>query len=262
MDSTANLPSESEAAQPLLDDDQYAKYVLQHKGEITRVMQGLIDAVAQVTMYFNAGRDMVLTSLIHCDGDTLVLDVGSSPEMNRRVLEADKLFCVTRLDKVKIQWMLHGVARTEADGRPAFVAALPDSVLRLQRREFYRLSLPIARPLAAGLRIDLPGQPGQSFEFHVADISGGGLALTGIPEDFPLDIGASLQLTRLDLPEVGLINGTLKVCSRTLVTNRLGARSLRLGCEFVKLPGAMQNLVQRYIIKIERERKARESGMA
>jgi len=35
----------------------------------------------------------------------------------------------------------------------------------------------------------------------------------------------------------------------------------RAGCEFMNLPGPMQTLIQRYIIKIERERKAHESGL-
>jgi c-di-GMP-binding flagellar brake protein YcgR len=46
------------------------------------------------------------------------------------------------------------------------------------------------------------------------------------------------------------------------ITLRSGARIKRAGCEFVKLPGQMSTLVQRYIIKVERERKARESGMS
>jgi c-di-GMP-binding flagellar brake protein YcgR len=46
------------------------------------------------------------------------------------------------------------------------------------------------------------------------------------------------------------------------MTTRSGSKSQRAGCEFVKLPGPMLTLIQRYIIKVERERKARESGMS
>ena len=35
----------------------------------------------------------------------------------------------------------------------------------------------------------------------------------------------------------------------------------RAGCQFVDLPGQMLTLIQRYIIRVERERKARETGM-
>jgi hypothetical protein len=64
------------------------------------------------------------------------------------------------------------------------------------------------------------------------------------------------------LPEVGTINAGLRVCDLSVMTNRSGVRSWRAGCGFLNLPGPMSNLIQRYIIKIELERKARESGLA
>jgi len=36
---------------------------------------------------------------------------------------------------------------------------------------------------------------------------------------------------------------------------------MRSGCQFIDLPGAMVNLIQRYIFKVERERKARAQGL-
>jgi len=44
--------------------------------------------------------------------------------------------------------------------------------------------------------------------------------------------------------------------------SRTGNKAQRAGCEFVKLPGPMLTLIQRYIIKVERERQARGSGIA
>jgi hypothetical protein len=67
---------------------------------------------------------------------------------------------------------------------------------------------------------------------------------------------------RIELPEVGFVTATVKIRSVFEITLRSGARIKRAGCEFVKLPGPMSTLVQRYIIKVERERKARESGMS
>lgn len=42
------------------------------------------------------------------------------------------------------------------------------------------------------------------------------------------------------------------------VTNRDGSVTLRAGCEFTQLSGNMAATIQRYILKIERERNARE----
>ena len=44
-------------------------------------------------------------------------------------------------------------------------------------------------------------------------------------------------------------------------TTRNGHRFIRTGCEFIDIPAARLNMLQRYIIRIERERKARASGL-
>lgn len=257
-------PAQPTAAQKLaaelLSTDEFSQYMLNSKSEMFAVFRGMVEHVSQVTMFFNEGRDMVLTSMINYDDDGLLLDLGASSDMNRKALEAQKLFCVTQLEKVKIQFILRGLQRVETKDGPAFFAALPDSVLRLQRREYYRLSTPITRPLKCNLSFATATGERKTIEAHVGDISGGGLGVVSIPLDIPLETGLELSC-KLDLPEVGLVNGTIVVRSVFETTTRSGVKSKRAGCEFVKLPGPMLTLIQRYIIKVERERKARESGM-
>jgi c-di-GMP-binding flagellar brake protein YcgR len=57
------------------------------------------------------------------------------------------------------------------------------------------------------------------------------------------------------------VTATLRVRSIFEFSTRSGAKHKRAGCQFIDLPGPMLTLIQRYIIRIERERKARESGM-
>lgn len=245
----------------ILPTDEFSQYLLYGKSEMLAVLRGLIEQVSQVTMMFNEGRDMVLTSLISCDEDGLILDFGASMEMNRKALKADKLFCVTQLGRVKIQFILRGVTQIEVDGRPAFLAPLPDSLLRLQRREYYRLITSIMQPLKCRIRLVDVDAASVLIEVNVADISGGGVCLAGLPLDLPLEPDMEISDCSIELPEVGSIIATLHLLRVTETTNRSGVRALRAGCVFVKLPGPMERLIQRYIMKIERERKARESGM-
>ncbi|MBP9227161.1 MAG: flagellar brake protein [Azonexus sp.] len=250
-----------QAVTEVLPTDEFSQYLLYSKSEILPVLRGLVEHVSQVTMMFNAGRNMVLSSLISCGDDGVVLEFGASTEMNRKALKADKLFCVSQLDKVKIQFILSGVDQIEVGGRPAFHAPLPDSVLRLQRREFYRLVTPVVQALKCRIRV--PEADGSSIvvEAHVADISGGGVLLVGLPLNLPLEADMELSGCRIELPEIGLITFALRLRSLTESVSRSGIRAKRAGCEFVHLPGPMARLVQRYIMKIERERKMRESGM-
>jgi len=255
---------QSPPAPELLEPGDYSQYLLNNRNEILFVLRALLPDAARITVYFNEGRDFLLTTLVTIEeeGSAIVLDYGSDAAMNRKALEADKLFCATQLDNVKIQFILRSVTEVVFEGRPAFRAAFPDTVLRLQRREFFRLTVPIARPLRCILPYQQANGSRAQIEVKVVDISGGGLAMMSPPEGIGFEAGAEFPNCRLELPEVGIVVATLRVCNVFEVTLRNGATVKRAGCQFKVLPGPMLTLVQRYIIKVERERKARESGLS
>lgn len=251
----------AESAPAVLEPGEFTQFMLRTPTEIQVVLRGLYDHVSQITIFFNEGKDMLLTTLAAVETDHLILDFGPSGELNRKALEVEKHFCVTTLEKVRVQFILRGFTRVEKDGRPSFRCALPDEVLRLQRREYYRLVTPIVRPLKCTMPIALADGTPHMHEANVYDISGGGMGISAPDEGIPFETGMSFANCRIELPEVGIVTATVKICSVFDVVLRSGARIRRAGCEFVKLPGPMGTLIQRYIIKVERERKARESGM-
>lgn len=247
-------------ALPVLEGSEYDKYMLRNPAEVQTLMRQLKERVTQLTVFCNEGQDMLLTVLLEIAPDHLVLDVGSDEEINRRVAVADRHYCIGQLDRVRIQFLLGPFKRIEFAGRPAFLAALPKEVLRLQRREYYRLSTPIARPLKCRMPIPLPDGGRRIYEATVLDISVGGIGIIAPPEDVPLEAGQIIPDCRIELPEVGIIDCTLRICQLGVSFQR-GQTRRRAGCEFVALPGPQQTLIQRYIIKVDRERKARESGL-
>ncbi|HEX5756997.1 MAG TPA: hypothetical protein VFY12_11690, partial [Arenimonas sp.] len=66
---------------------------------------------------------------------------------------------------------------------------------------------------------------------------------------------------RLSLPKTGLVEAPLLVRH---VGEYHGLHAMPMhhaGCEWQGMPMGMQNLIQRYIMRVERERVARERGM-
>lgn len=263
MNDTLSPPAEEQPTGELLEPSDYSQYLLYNSGEILNVLKALIESGAQITVFFNDGKDLLLTTLIAADPKTgLVFDYGSTALINQRAEKASKLFCIASLDKVKIQFILRGLTTIQFEGRPAFKAASPESVLRLQRREYYRLTMPVTRPLVCNVPVDDGTGQNKILAFNAVDISGGGVALAFSANGPGLETDKDYPGCSMDLPEVGTVVATLRIKSVFDVTLRSGAVLQRAGCQFVNLPGPMMTLIQRYIIKVERERKARESGLS
>jgi c-di-GMP-binding flagellar brake protein YcgR len=186
-----------------------------------------------------------------------MLDYGSNDTLNKRILKAEKITFVTSLDSVKVQWVSSQVATDTFDGRDAFRIALPSQVLRLQRRECYRLNTPLVSPL----KCQIPTGEGTSAEAVLADISAGGIGiiippLTGVV----FESGAVFPGCRIELPGIGSAEFTISVQSTWEVTMKNGHKNMRAGCQFIDMRPGIQSLIQRYIIKLERERLANAPG--
>lgn len=235
------------------------RFLLYADGEIRQLLHSIAEHGELVTLYFGGGSDFLLTSVLAVGEEWVLLDYGSREDLNQRAINSPKLAFSTSRDKIKVQWSSTRLWRVTHEGQPAFCIALPRSLLRLQRREYYRLAAPIANPL----KCRLPAAPGaKSFEFSVADISLGGVALHGPIEDAKLEVGTRFDKCEIPLPEIGTLAATIVVANIYEVTMRNGAISKRCGCRFVDLHGKMSVLLQRYIHRLERERHERLARLA
>lgn len=254
-------PPQFELEQP----EDYSQFLLHAKPEIVFVLRSLAQKVVLVTAYFDQGRSFLLTSLLAVDPgkDEIILDLSRDVEMNRAALQAEKFILTTIIDKVKVQFRLSKLSVVQFQGRPAFRAALPESLLRLQRREYFRLSTPAANPIKCMVTAMHPDGTPFSAATQLLDISGGGAGLLIAPEQSGIyRKGEILKNCKIGLPDEGVLVATLCVRDVFDVTTKSGNRYLRAGCEFVSLPGSQLTMIQRYITRVERERKARLSGLA
>lgn len=254
MDNEAqNLPAD-EAEE--LDDS--TRYALSSKAEIAYVLRAVMRKRELVTAHFNHGRDFILTSILEVDPDeeTIFFDHGANAALNRRILDASRIIFVTRQDRVKVQFVAEGIEDSEYGGRPAFVIDFPESVLKLQRRDYFRLDTPITNPI----KCTIPRPNGTRVEVTVVDISVGGIGAIHFPPDLEPTPGLVLPDCRIVLPDVGVLMCTLEVRNVYPVTLKTGAQTMRCGCCFVDCPASTQAMIQRYITKLERERRAKLAG--
>ncbi|GLT22608.1 flagellar brake protein YcgR [Zoogloea oryzae] len=245
----------------LLQADEHSRYLLRGKTDILYNLRSLVQKRAMISAFIDASADSFLTAIldVNPDNDTLILDAASSDVINDRVDGTEQLICVTQLDKIKIQFAATRPVRINHEGHTAFRIALPEVLLRLQRREYYRLIASNPHSLSCLIPVSSGGEKRMvSMEATVLDISSGGLAILLPPNEPTLEPETILTDCRLMLPETGPIVTSLRVRNIFRITNRDGSTMLRAGCEFTDLPASMASTIQRYILKAERERNARE----
>ena len=183
------------------------------------------------------------------------LDTAGGRSQADRVLRAPGLTCTGSLERVQIHFACSSVQTAAYDGRAVLRAALPQTLTRLQRREHFRIPTPVITPLKCTLTIVRDGKA-QRVDMVIADISCGGLAVTVAPGQFEPVPGESYPCT-IALPGTGALNASIELHHTHIVKDPNGNETLRWGFAFVNPPGPMMTAIQRYIMQVERERRAR-----
>lgn len=250
--------------QPLEPDSagtEQSRYLIYSRLEIAAILSTLAKSGTMVTAYFGGGDDFILTSIIAVrpDQDRVYVDYGADDTANQRALQARKITFVAAHKRIKIQFAAESVRAARLGGRDVMSTAIPATLLRLQRRDYFRITTPLTRPLLCRI----PPQAGSAeapAEVTIVDISCGGIAVIDSSDSAGIETGARFKGCRIQLPELGEVSTDIEVRSTFEVTFRNGAKHRRAGCEFVGMRERDRALIQRYISRLERERKDRSGG--
>ena len=249
-------------AQPAAPNDDYHQYAIASRIEINQLLHGIVRQTAMVTASVG-NDDSFLTTIIAIDEDEeyLLLERGRQTEQAQRVLRKQRLLCSTSLDKVKIQFVCEEIAAVEYDGDPAFKCALPQEMMRLQRREYYRMAIPVAAPVKCTLSAMDGGGAQAAVQLNPLDISCGGIAVVTPPEMFSPELGTHYACI-IHLPGIPALRTKVQARNGFMLKLANGKLTQRSGFAFVNLPESMLSAIQRYIMNVERERRTRAARLA
>jgi flagellar brake protein len=248
-----------------LGTEDVSPYQVHSRREIIGLLRALHERNQLVSMQAD-GADSVVTSVLEVDEDArlVVIDRAPSNLVNQRLLDSDNVSFETLLDNIRIMFFADKVGECLYDERPALYIKIPDSVVRLQRREHYRVPTPVASPLRCTISVppDADGNGGGTVVVTLKDISGGGIGVVDEKKLLDNTIGRVYKNCRIDLPGSGTVVATLQVCNSHDLQLSNGKAIRKIGCMFVDLPAPMTASVQRYITRLERERNAKATGLS
>lgn len=228
-------------------------FAIYNRKEIIFILEDLAKHRPALNLDAHNGANLLTAVLkVNAADETVYLDVSGDDRINRKVVESENLTFSTQTG-VRVRWKSEYIELVSLPDGAAFSIELPQSIERIQRREYFRLNTPQG---SKALICKIPLGEEEFIEIPVADMSVGGIGLTlkgAVPPNFSQ--GAIMQGCSIEFPVVGPVPLNLKVCN-VFVTNktRAGEEIHHVGMEFVNLSRGAGNVVQRYMIQLESER--------
>lgn len=231
-------------------------YAIHSRTEILHLLRAIQKRRLLVNLDLPNSRQIVVTSIIAVNerNNTVFLDVARGDALNNELLSGKGAEFITHIEGVSISFATGAVTLCDYEKLPALRIALPKKLIRLQRREHFRVHLPMSRSIKCIVPSMSESDP-EPIHANIVDIGGGGVAIAESGGRLGPETGRILPDCRLLLPEMDVIVVPMEVRSSAQIRLANGAFQTRLGCKFIDLPKEMVADLQRFIMNIELERR-------
>lgn len=223
-----------------------------HEAEIAALLVQLRNSGTPVAMVAPDGSSVTgrLWSLDAAAG-RLHFGVDADAPSLHTLLAADEGVAVASLQQIQLQFPLSGLTLVRGADDATLQADWPESLVRLQRRESFRLKT--SGRAAPTLTMRHPSMPDMTLDLRILDVSIGGCALL-LPADVPeLAPGIRIASVRVQLDLETRFEGGLLLHHISAFEGAEGPR--RIGCAWDELEVAAERALQRYILATQKRQR-------
>lgn len=239
--------AETTAITEIAEDD---RFLLRSRPEIRSQLLNLAKKPDIITAYFDGGKSFILTAVLGVvkERNLVVLDVGPDDATTRRAIASGRLVCTTKHQGVPIKFSCENMQGAKYQGKPAIAAPMPESLYRLQRREFFRVVVPrINAPIC-----DIPLEEGKrTISLKVVDLSVGGLCMIDPEGGFRPEMLDRYPGCLLHLPDYGELRVDLQIRNQGRFFSGSAEPVPRYGAAFENLTMSDNLYLQRYIYQLQ-----------
>lgn len=248
MDTTISQPL-SDVFAPLED------YRIAHPKAIGNVLQQLMCRKEFLTVACSHRPHRIVTRIldVNMEAGFFIYDGSAEPIYNRSLLESEANYFSATQDGVRVQFVGGQPEQHLFEACFAFRSPIPESLYRMQRRDFFRVETPLKDPYRCIAR--LPDR--RQITLEIFDLSHGGVGLRSRDAALEvLPVGTRLTQAVLDCRNMGMIQTDLKITYLQNIRNP-GSPLYHVGCRFENFPKSKATELQRMITSLELARKSR-----
>lgn len=224
-------------------------YILYGRGEIIQKLRQLGKSKSTMSIHFSGETILSIVVDVLSEKNLLVIDYGVNEELNQKLISSEHAIIKTDYQGINAQFTIKNIRKALLQGTTSFSCPLPEEILWVQRREFYRVTIPMSQTVTCEL---IHGDNHRTI-YQVLDISAGGIAILDKNNELELEPGNLFHNSKLVLSDedgdTAYIN--LEIRNQIPVTKGKNAGDVRCGCAFLNVSGDFAAALQKYINLID-----------
>ncbi|MDH5446390.1 MAG: flagellar brake protein [Gammaproteobacteria bacterium] len=234
----------------VIEDD--SKFLVFTESEIIQKLRILEKSKCIVTAYFDGGKQTLLTAIVDVlpTKKLVLLDYGPDDSVNHAILNEKHIIFKTSVNGVTVKFDVNKAQKATFKGESVFACQLPKDLLWVQRRDTYRVRVPMGMNAFCIL---YDGKTSKQYRIH--DISVGGVALEDPETNTSFALGNKFEKCEITLPEFGTGQVDLEVRSIFPPPPDQPKSARKIGCLYHNLRSDVDAMIQRFIHSIDNQRR-------
>lgn len=239
-------------------------YLVRNPKLIVDYLTDIFKSKCLISAHFGENNAFFLTAIIELDPkhNSLKIDCAPTELLNNQLLNSSKVLFRTEIDGIKASFSGKSIKISKSYDQPAFEMPIPNSIFWLQRRQFYRVKVPLSHTgtycvIARQTNDELDAPLSRAAVFSLADLSITGLALLNPDPELACLFSTKTAFTdcTLFLHESTHANIDFAIKNITEIKVNANTTQQRIGCLITKVTPSFESSIQRYMRCIERQLK-------
>lgn len=206
-----------------------------------------------LTARFGKNDDSFVTTILEVDKKNNLLIFYHSPKGDSiaQLLNSPKITFNTEYLGIKVAFDTMKLSKIQHQGMSLFAIPIPESVLWIEARDFYRVKSPVSKPSYCG--VALGSQELTNLKLYDISLTGFSMLTDSKAISDLMILYSSFEECKLMLSDTSEGTISFEIRSKHIINLEGGRRIEKIGCKFTQITPAFENAIQGCILQIERE---------
>lgn len=233
-------------------------FLIRRKEQIINKLSIVLKNKCLLTVCYGDNEDSFITTILDIYENNNIIIFYHSPKEDAisDFLNSQLITFKTDYLGIKVAFDAIKVAKIQHQGISVFAIPIPDSLLWIEARDFYRVKSPTAK--SSYCQLTLKDQGVINLELY--DISLIGFSVLNPSSEISalLMPDSTFQQGKLLLADIGEGVVAFEIRSKYIINLENSDRIEKIGCQFTHITPAVENTIQRYMGQIERQSRQKK----
>jgi c-di-GMP-binding flagellar brake protein YcgR len=231
-------------------------FLIHSPEEIISKLSILHEHKCLLTVYFGDNGDSFITTIlsIYRENNYLVFHHGPKENLIEQLLNSPTITFRTEYLGIKVAFEANKLAKTQHQGVSIFVIPIPESMLWIEDRGFYRVKLPASK--LSYCQLILNNQDPINLKLYDISLIGFSVLNTSNEISALMAPDSHFEQCKLVLADTDEDTISFTVRRRKYIINPANLNRMeKIGCKFTRITPEFESTIRRYMQQIERENR-------